>query len=707
MTQATQKIVLSTSRDIPLNKLVLSQSNVRIVKSGISIEELAEDIARRTLLQSLNVRPVLSGDGIETGMFEVPAGGRRYRALQLLVKQKRLAKDAPINCVVRAAGSDTTAEEDSLAENVQRVALHPLDQFRAFQALRGQGASEEEIAARFFVNLNVVQQRLRLASVSPALLEVYAEDGMTLNQLMAFSVSTDQVRQEQVWANIKDGYSKEPYHIKRLLTEHTIEASDRRALFVGVDAYEDAGGAVFRDLFSGDNGGWLQDIGLLNRLVNEKLALAAEAIAVDGWKWVEVAVDLPYGNTAGMREITGAEAPLTEDEQATIDALVAEQAAIEAKYAEDDEYPDEVDQRLGQIETALEEFDERPATFTPAERAISGVFLSLARDGTLAIERGWVRPEDELPADVDLDTTVVDSEGEGATLASTEATGTVITVFGHPSPAAADEDEETIRPLPDRLVSELTAYRTLALQDAIACSPRVAMTMLLHKLVTDAFRALSTVSCLEASVRRIHFPEQGADLKICPAALAITERSEAWKAAIPQGDQELWDWLEGESDDSRAMLLAYCVSFGVNALVEKIDRYGGGLSQHGLDQRIAQADRLATAVSLDLVEAGWRPTADNYLGRVTKPRILEAVREGAGDRAAQLIEHLKKGDMAKEAERLLANTGWLPEPLRLEAGRAEAEALEPEARALPEFLTNGEDGALSHATAPEQLAAAE
>src|SRR5579872_6201709 len=149
MAKVVQKITLSSSRDIPFNKLVLSQSNVRRVKAGISIEDLAEDIARRTLLQGLNVRPVLDADGQETGMFEVPAGGRRYQALALLVKQKRLAKTAPVPCVVRDAGLDTSAEEDSLAENVQRVALHPLDQFRAFQTLREQGRSEEEIAAAF------------------------------------------------------------------------------------------------------------------------------------------------------------------------------------------------------------------------------------------------------------------------------------------------------------------------------------------------------------------------------------------------------------------------------------------------------------------------------------------------------------------------------------------------------------------------------
>ncbi|MBR1141652.1 ParB N-terminal domain-containing protein [Bradyrhizobium denitrificans] len=120
MTKATQKITLSPSRDIPFNKLVLSQSNVRRIKGGVSIEQLAESIAERTLLQSLNVRAVLDGEGKETGMFEVPAGGRRFRALELLVRQKRMAKTQAVPCVVRDAGS---ALDDSLAENDQRVGL--------------------------------------------------------------------------------------------------------------------------------------------------------------------------------------------------------------------------------------------------------------------------------------------------------------------------------------------------------------------------------------------------------------------------------------------------------------------------------------------------------------------------------------------------------------------------------------------------------
>lgn len=306
MANAVQKIKLSPSRDIPLNKLVLSQKNVRRIKAGISIEDLAEDIAHRgKLLQSLYVLPVLDADGQETGMFEVPAGGRRYRALELLVKQKRLAKTAPVPCIIGDMGTEISAEEDSLAENVHRVALHPLDQFRAFQTLREQGRSEDDIAAVFFVSVNVVKQRLRLAAVSPKLLDVYADEGMSLEQLMAFSVTTDHARQEQVWENAnKSGYD-EPYQIRRVLTESTVKASDKRVRFVGLAAYEAAGGNVLHDLFEEDGGGWLQDIALLERLVAEKLRTEVEAIAAEGWRWIEVGASFPYGHDHGLPSARG------------------------------------------------------------------------------------------------------------------------------------------------------------------------------------------------------------------------------------------------------------------------------------------------------------------------------------------------------------------------------------------------------------------
>ncbi|WP_112875057.1 ParB/RepB/Spo0J family partition protein [Paracoccus endophyticus] len=712
MAAAVQKITLSSSRDIPFNKLVLSQANVRRVKAGVSVEELAESIARRGLIQSLHVRPVLDAEGQETGMFEVPAGGRRFRALELLVRQKRLVKTAPVPCIVSEAGADILIDELSLAENIERAPLHPLDQFRAFQAMREKGMSEEAIAAAFFVDAKVVKQRLRLAAVSPALLDIYAEDGMTLEQLMAFTVSEDHARQQQVWEAIRDGWQKEPYHIRRLMTETAVRASDKRTVFVGLEAYEAAGGYVLRDLFQSDDGGWLQDSVLLDRLVTEKLKAEAETIAAEGWKWIEVAVTFPYGHAHGLRELAGATVDLTEEERATREALRDEYDRLDADHAEADELPDEIDQRLGEIEQALEAFDRRPMIYAPEQMARAGAFVSIDADGALMVERGYVRPEDEATAGPE--------EGEAGAPAGAAPEGdqpvsvqrAVITLGGASIEAEDEEDgAETIRPLPDRLVSELTAHRTLALRDAVAMNPQVAMTALLHRLVTDSFLPHSTQGCLEAQVREVHLPAQTEDLRDSASAQSVTARHERWGDLIPGDDAALWDWLADLDDGSRMELLAHCVSFGVNALHEKPNPYGGtGVSQHGLDVRLAQADRLARATGLDMVAAGWRPCVANYLGRVTKPRILEAVREGAGEGAAQLIDHLKKGDMAREAERLLADAGWLPEPLRMIDAPAEPDTAEDvEADELPEFLTGdgGDEEAAGEKGEAQHMAAAE
>lgn len=678
MTKSLPKLVLSSSRDIPFSQLVLSQKNVRRVKAGLSIEDLADDIFRRTLLQSLNVRAVLDDDGKETGMFEVPAGGRRFRALELLVKTKRMAKDQPVPCVVREAG---IAEEDSLAENVMRVGLHPLDQFRAFSALIEAGLSEDDIAARFFVSVSTVRQRLRLASVSPALLEVYGEDGMTLEQLMAFTVTDNHARQEQVWEQVNGSQFISAHQIRRLLTEDAIAATDRRVRFIGIDSYTEAGGYVMRDLFSSDDDGWLQDPALVELLVNEKLSEVAQEIGAEGWRWVEAAIDLPYGCERGKRRIACTTVPLTDEEQARLDALVEEYDAIGEEYRDGCDLPDEVDARLTEIDAELTPLTSRPVVYEPEEIARAGVFVSLAHDGRLRIDRGYVRPEDEPIAE--NQGTSVDVE------AGQQASGPAIIVGGQVQDEHQGDDDDAIRPLPDRLVSELTAVRTVALRNALAQDPQAAFIAVLHALALSVFRPHGTHGCVQIGVTQAWLGNVAPDLRETPGSLAIQERHEQWAARLPDGPGALWDALAAHSHDEQMALLAHCVSLGVNALFEPVKGYGGQISAHGIACRIAAADALASVVGLDMAEAGWAPTVDNYLGRVTKPRIIEAVREAKGDATAVLIEHLKKGDMAREAERLLDGTGWLPEPLRLPV----VEAAEQEApdTDLPDFL-NEEDG---------------
>jgi ParB family chromosome partitioning protein len=631
-----QKITLNQPQAIPLDRLRLSDANVRRVRPGESVAELADSIARRGLLQNLNVRPILDSEGNGTGDYEVPAGGRRMRALELLVKQKRLAKDAPIPCMVRAANDDILAEEDSLAENAQRVSLHPLDQYRGMQSLADKGNAVEDIAAHFFVTPAVVKQRLKLASVSPKLLDIYAEDGMSLEILMAFTVSDDEERQIQVWEMVADAYQPSPSFIRQKLTENSVRAADKRVRFVGLDAYVEAGGGVVRDLFEADRGGWLTNPALIDRLVAAKLEAEALRVGEEGWKWIDVAEEHPWNPGRGFRTVPGEEVPMSDDEQKRAIELEAEGEELSAEWSDADDVPEEVHARLEAIDAEISRINKRPIQFDPADVVIAGAFVSIDTDGSLRIERGFVKPEDEAPPEEQ-------DGGEASAVDDAQAAagaGSAIAPVGGGGAGEAEEEESGLKPLSERLVSDLTAWRTLALQDAFAQSPATAYVAVLHAFVLSCFFGYSRESCLQASINSVGFSNAPAGLRDCAPGHAISARIDEWRARLPGSDKEVWDWLIELGDEDRASLLAHCASLGVNAQAEIVRGYDGRVSAHGIARRLAHSHVLARAVGLDVVAAGWRPTAGGYLTAVPKLRILADVTEARGENFAGMIDHL-------------------------------------------------------------------
>lgn len=682
MAKAAPKLTLNPSENIPYDKLVLSQTNVRRKKNGVTIEQLAEDIGRRGLIQSLNVRPVRDDAGEETGQYEVPAGGRRFLALGLLIKQKRMAKNVSTPCIVNRSDA-TTAEEDSLAENLRREDLHPLDQFRAFQTLREQDLDEEEIAARFFVSPATVKQRLKLASVSPKLLDLYEKDEIKLEQIMAFSITDDHARQEAVWETISRSHVQEPYYIRRLLTETAVKASDRRAVYVGAAAYEAAGGIILRDLFEQDGGGWFQDPALLEKLVLDKLQIDAEKVKAEGWKWAEAAIDFGYDHASGLRRIYGEPAEMTVEELARQEVAQAEYEKLDAAYAESPDYDEEAEKKIEALGEELDALADRPEIYDPAEVSRAGAFVTLDADGDVRVERGFIRPEDELRSDAG-DATDEDNDQQE--------------VNGHrPQPGrsgngsthdANNEDEDdTIRPLPDRLVFDLTAQRTLALRNMLAQNPEMAFVAVLHAMVLQTFFRHASETSLELSLKSARFSQvQGLGETVW--AKEIDERQENWGRDLPKSPDDVWSFLIGLDDASRQALFAHCAAQSLNAVIEPWNKR---------PRAIAHVEELAAAIGFDMAEAGWAPTADNYLGRVTKVGILEAVREARGEASAQLIDHLKKADMAREAERLLEGSGWLPEPLRPRGEAVDGDgsgsvdvSADDETTELPAYLNDSE-----------------
>jgi ParB family transcriptional regulator, chromosome partitioning protein len=226
----------------------------------------------------------------------------------------------------------------------------------------------------------------------------------------------------------------------------------------------------------------------------------------------------------------------------------------------------------------------------------------------------------------------------------------VTTIGSAPTGSDADtsDEDDTIRSLSDRLVTELTAHRTLALRDALANDPHVAFQAVLHALCLNAFYRYASDTCLEITAKHSGFSAQAPGLAETASAKAIEARHAQWARQLPETPADVWDALTAFDGDSQTALLAHCASLAVNVVKEPWNRRPGAFA-HG--------DLLVRAVNLDMAAAGWRPTVDNYLDRVPKARILEAVREAKGEPSAQLIDHLKKADMAKEAERLLEGTG--------------------------------------------------
>jgi len=480
---------------------------------------------------------------------------------------------------------------------------------------------------------------------------------MTLAQLEAFTVSGDHERQEQVFERLKTSYDKSAHVIRRMLTEGAVRASDKRVQFIGIDDYVEAGGTMMRDLFEGDGGGWLQDVDLVNRMVADKLATESEAIAAEGWKWTEVAPDLPYGHTYGLRRLHGEPVPLTVEEEAARDALKAEFDRLVEEHEDADELPDEVDERLGELETALEAFEERPLTFDPDEVARAGSFVSIAGDGRLRVDRGYVRSEDETP--VEPDTDAPDAEAAGASAQADNDAGD--TDAADSEALSEPEEDEGHSPISDRLMTELTAHRTLGLRHALGEHPDVAFRAALHALTLKVFYQYGSDSCLDLDLKTVSFGAQAPGLNDSVSAEAIRARHETWSKALPKDSADLWVTLSDWDSDSRTALFAHVVSLSVNAVYEAWNQR---------PRALAHADQVADAVDLDMAPR-WKPTVDTFLGRVTKARILQAVAEAKDQRAADRIAHYKKGEMATEAESLLADTGWLPEPLRTPGRTAE------------------------------------
>ena len=627
-------------QSIPLNQLELSSANVRKTSAGkTAFAELKASIAAHGLLENLVACANEPGPDGEV-RYAVIAGGRRLTALIDLAREGMLATDYSVPC--RVVGDDAHASELSLTENVVRAAMHPADQVEAFAGLAGGGATVSDIAARFGVTEKLVEQRLRLGNAAPVLLDAYRKGGIDLEVLTAFAVTADRHRQVAVWEQVKEqGYRPGAWQIKRMLTEDRVAARTAIARFVGVEAYEAAGGAVTRDLFADedDNGVWLDDPELLDKLATAKLEAAANDLRPD-WKWAEARIDMDWSAIARFGRIVSTPAIPTEEERAELERL--EVREDEMTNLDDEEWTEELVEEADAIETRNDEIKaalEARAEFLDKDRAISGCIATIREDGELRLIKGLVRPEDmpQRKGAMNAD----DGEGEYGTLEAPGISGPAASPVD-PRAEARKEAGVGIGPADD-----LRAIRTTLVKAHLAQDFEAAFDLLLFQMGRAVFTGGYQADALDIAIRET--PDRP-PLRMNDDTFAQHSPGEsllADRSSLP------FDWLEKEEDEDaftalRALpeedkqaLFAACVARTLK---------GQLAFEHG-----ARPEFEATVARLGIVFAvKVRPTAELFWSRITKARMLGVARATLGEAWAQARAKLKKTELATVMEEAFA-----------------------------------------------------
>ena len=675
---------------IPLNRLFLSHANVRKVRNPESLPGLAAMIESQGLLYPLcvvaeQVEAEASGKAGKKGKarqakkgettdaaeaaradagdtFGVVAGGRRLAALQLLVAEGRMAADSPIECLVFDVGRATAV---SLVENVAQEAMHPADQLVAFKALVEEGQSAGQIAAAFGVSVLTVERRLKLASLAPQFIDLYREGKIAMDVLQALALCEDPAQQVQVWESL-DAYNRSAYQIRQLLTRDDMSTESPLAIFVGIDAYRQAGGRVREDLFSTDGGAFLQDSALLNRLALGKLEGEAARLREAGWKWAEARISFPYAERSRFAQLRYERVLPTKQERAAMDAVQADQGRIRARLDElealvdgddaeqDREWTpeeqaehDSLEDQWQVLDDQLDAMDEALHEWTPQQKAMAGVVLSIDSDGQVHVAEGLVTADDRKSV------VQAGEQGQGEDCSAD-------------SPASGNGGARSAAPTFDRtpkeraefsasLCQNLTAHRTAAVAAAFTQNPQAALAALLHTLIVHEREPWQSSPLNVRFESNAHGIGSGAvEYDDTPAAQLITQADVIYDK-LPGDSERLFDHLQAMDVPGLLEVLALFVGRAYSVQsgdpVREIRR--------GFDP----AQGIERVLGVDMAD-WWNPTPERYLRHIPKAKMISAVTEACGAQAAQPLEKMKKDEAVKAAATQLEGKRWLPSTLR-------------------------------------------
>jgi ParB family transcriptional regulator, chromosome partitioning protein len=619
-TSATLGDVLHSGYDVEimLGDLYISPDNVR-KSERTGIPQLAANIRRHGLLQRLQVtREIVAGK--ITGRIAVEAGGRRLLALQYLANNKAIAYDCLVSCRVVAKEEAVAV---SLAENIGQEAMHPADEFAAFQQLIQRNATVEQVAAAYGQTVLQVKRRMKMAAVAPKLFKLYRDDKMTLDQLMVLAAVDDHQRQLAAWKQC--GHWNNPAQLKRHLVEDEIKSDDLRVKLVGLDAYKARGGALREDMFADKGEFYLEDPELVWMMLGELLDDKATQVKSEGWGWVEVREAVDYSERHSYQSLpTRIRPPSSQEAKELAKLQAASDAAYTAWDAADSDAGnhDSLEATMDHAAAALDKAKDALGVQADEDKGYAGAIVHIEA-GKIVVLRGLVRRDDMKRLKKEKPST---------------------------SEHALDPVGAMDR-IPERLKQDLTSHSTAAMQVAMFDNQKVALAALASTMALKVFNLYSdTVLKVSVSLNRGDMEKSSPSFSTSRAALRLDAERQAWIERLPK-DQGTWcAWFLEQAQEVVVSMLVYAAAVSVQGVNRLVANKG------------KEAD-LAVALGLNMAD-WWQATPASYLALVPKSKMIEAVTEAKDAATADKMRKMKKAEAVAFASECLEGTNWLPPVLR-------------------------------------------
>lgn len=609
----TQETVLSAllaqteEVSVPLASLIKSPLNVRTVPYSVeSVSELAESIKGVGLLQNLVVH-TLPGD-----RYGVAAGGRRLAALNMLAERGILTADWPVRVKVIPQELATAA---SMTENGHRRDMHPAEQIAGFRAMAQEGKTPAQTGDLLGYSPRHVQRMLKLADLAPVILDALAEDRITTEHCQALALENDTARQVQVFeAACQSGWGGKPdvRVIRNLITESEVAvAGNSKFRFVGADAFSPD--ELRTDLFSDDEGGYVDCVALDAALLEKLQAVAEHLREAEGWEWCAGRME-PVGecreDAGTYRCLPEPEAVLTEAEDERLNELMTRYDALENQCEESD---------LLEAEMKLMRCMAKVRAWTPEIRAGSGVVVSW-RYGNVCVQRGvQLRSEDDAADDADRTEQV--------------------------------QEKASVEEISLPLLTKMSSERTLAVQAALMQQPDKSLALLAWTLCLNVFGsgAYSNPAKIRLECEHYALTSDAPSGKEGAAFMAMMAEKARLAALLPDGWARDMTTFLSLSQEVLLSLLSFCTACSIHGVQTR---------EYGHTSR-SPLDSLESAIGFHMRD-WWQPTKANFFGHLKKPQIIAALNEAGLSGAARDAEKMKKGDAAEHAEFHMKDNRWVP-----------------------------------------------